>query len=640
MVKKLIKTIILNNHIFIAITFTVFFKSINLSGQSSLFINKEMLKSYQQNTRSKDGKPGEKYWQNSSDYVINVSFNPKTGTIEGIENIIYYNNSPDTLKKIIVRLYQDLFKKGVSRQYDVDPIDINDGVKIKLLNVNNSELEINNQNNNAYRIGTNLCIPLYKPLLPKSNTKLLIEWSFKVPQKTQIRMGTYDSTSFFIGQWYPQIAVYDDIAGWDTHDYNGLSEFYNDFSNYTVNISVPSGFVVWATGNLKNPEAILNEQTLDKFRKAINSDKTITIATPQDYSNQKIFKNLNVNKWKFEAKNVSDFAFSTSNHYVWEASSVEVDESVKRRVLIQTAYNDTHSDYKEVTEIAKKTILFLSNNSPGIPYPFPCMSIFDGADGMEYPMITNVGSCKERGETIYAQTHEITHSYFPFYAGTNETMYGWMDESLTVLLPEELQTEIEPTKDVPVYTTKVYSHYAGRMSEPVVMTPTNYLTKDIYFFLNYGKAEQILRLLEIQVGKKVFKNCIREFLNRWKYKHPSPYDFFNTFNNISGNDLIWFWKPWYFEQGIPDLSVKNASWENGVCKVTIKNNDALPLPVYLQFTTDDGNIIIHEYSSEIWKEGKDEIVISKNIIKKVTEINIGNKFIPDCNNSDNNFKLK
>ncbi len=614
---------------------------VNVScAQEQLFINKETVKAYNSNTRSMDGKPGKNYWQNTSDYKIKVKLTPETGMIEGQENITYYNNSPDTIKQIVIRLYQDIFKKGNTRTLDIDPIDLTDGVIIKSVKTNNKELTGNDDNKTIIRSGTNMYIHLSQALAPKSILTMSIEWSFKVPLKTQIRMGTYDSTSFFIGQWYPQIAVYDDISGWDTHNYTGMCEFYNDFANFDVEISVPENFVVWATGNLSNPDELLNEPYFEKYKKAIYSTETITIALPGDYKTGKLTKQSKWNTWKYVAKNISDFAFALSDHYVWEACGIEVDKITKRRVFIQTAYNEKHTDYKEVSEIGKKTITFLSEKLSGIPYPFPCLSIFDGSDGMEYPMMTNVGSFDERGETVYAHSHEIAHSYFPFYVGTNETKYGWMDESMTVFLPEEIQKEIEPTKDIPIYTTYVYSYFAGKEFEPAVITPTYYLTKDIYFILNYGKAEQILRLLEMQIGKDVFVKCLNEFINRWKYKHPTPYDFFYTFNTISGQDLNWFWKSWYFEQGTPDLAIISAKYEAGECVVKIKNTGTLPLPIYLQFTTDDGKTIMYDIPADIWKEGKNEIVITRKIKQKVTDIKLGNTQIPDSNPLDNDFKIK
>ncbi len=615
------------------------FSAKSISAQEKLFVSKEIIKAYTSETRSIDGKPGKNYWQNSSDYKIKVKFSPETGIVEGQEEITYHNNSPDTLKTLVVRLYQDIFKKGAARTLEVNPDDLTDGVLIKSVMNNGKTISVKAEDKLIGRRGTNMYVTLNEAIKPKATAQIAIEWSFKVPSKTQIRMGTYDSTSCFMGQWYPQIAVYDDISGWDTHDYTGLAEFYNDFGNFDVEISIPGNYVVWATGNLLNPGELLNEPYLAKYQQALNSSETVTIALPEDYNKGNITKQRAWNTWKYKAENVSDFAFALSDHYVWEGCSIEAGIN-GRKVFIQTAYNAKHGDYKEVIEIARKTIIFLSEKLPGVPYPFPCMSIFDGADGMEYPMMTNVGSFEDRGEVVYAHSHEITHTYFPFYVGTNETKYGWMDESMAVFLPEVLQKQIEPTKDVAPYTTYVYSLYGGKEFEPAVMTPTYYLTPDIYFILNYGKAEQTLRLLEMQVGKDVFINCLKVFMERWKYKHPTPYDFFNTFNHTSGQDLTWFWKPWYFEQGFPDLTLSSATYKDGKCTVEIKNSGTLPLPVYLRFDTENGEEIRYDLPADTWKDGKNKIVVTREIKQKVTKIILGNSQVPDTNPSDNNFKIK
>ncbi len=607
--------------------------------QDELFVNREVRQAYLSGTRSADGKPGKNYWQNKSDYEIQVQFWPETGIVEGKEEIIYYNNSPDTLKKIVVRLYQDLFKKGTSRILDVNADDLTDGVVIRSVMNNDKVISLDAADRQIHRSGTNMFINLNDALKPASRTKISIVWSFSVPSKTQIRMGQYDSSAFFIGQWYPQIAVYDDIGGWDTHDYNGLSEFYNDFATFDVAITVPGNYVVWATGMLSNPGEVLTESCLAAYQKAMNSSEPLAIAHTGDYLKGNVTTKASWNTWKYKADQVSDFAFALSDHYVWEACSIDAGAG-RKKVFIQTAYNAEHTDYKEAMVIAQKTIRFLSEKLPGIPYPFPCMSIFDGSDGMEYPMMTNVGTFIDRGETVYAHSHEITHTYFPFYVGTNETRYGWMDESMAVFLPEQLQKEIEPSKDVAPYTTYVYSLFAGNEFEPAVMTPTNYLTRDIYFILNYGKAEQILRLLRMQLGEEVFLKCLQTFMEDWKYKHPTPWDFFNTFNTVSGQNLSWFWNAWYFKQGSPDLTISSVNCEKGRCSVEIKNSGNLPLPVHLEFITAGGNNIGYDVPANHWKDGKDNIIITRDIPDKVTTVRLGNENIPDINPSDNIYNIK
>ena len=234
---------------FISFLFAITFPLIGVA-QQKLIIPKGNSIAYEKQTRQKDGNPGKNYWQNTSDYQIKVSVDVKNKVLNGHEKVVYYNNSPDSLSKIVVRLYQDIFKKGANRNsiVPVDPLDINQGVNIKSLMINNLKIDLNSEKAPIKRDGTLMFVYLKEKLAPKSKIELQIDWEFNIPVHTLIRMGTIDSTSLFIGQWYPQIAVYDDIYGWDTRSYNGMAEFYNDFCSFEVEITVPKNFMVWATG--------------------------------------------------------------------------------------------------------------------------------------------------------------------------------------------------------------------------------------------------------------------------------------------------------------------------------------------------------------------------------------------------------
>ncbi len=235
--------------------------------QEKLFIPRNIQSAYEKGTRSPDGKPGAEYWQNSSDYKIEVEVDPSAYLFNGSEEVTYYNNSPDTLKRIVLRLYPNVFKKGSARDYAINPEAVTDGVTIEKISVSGRSINLENQS--IFRV-TNTIAVIYlpEPILPKSSIDLSIEWSFSLSPKATLRMGVYDSTSVFVGYWYPQIAVYDDIDGWDYINYGGQEEFYNDFSNFDVNITLPNNFGVWATGELQNPEEVLNSKY---FRKIFSS---------------------------------------------------------------------------------------------------------------------------------------------------------------------------------------------------------------------------------------------------------------------------------------------------------------------------------------------------------------------------------
>ena len=254
----------------------VFLLISNLFSQQKLFMPRNIQQAYEKGTRSLDGKPGAEYWQNSADYKIEVEVDPLTYQISGSEEITYYNNSPDSLNRIVLRLYPNVFKKGSARDYSLNPEGVNDGVHLTKLIVGNEDIEL--ENRSVYRVmNTIATIYLKEKIPPKSSTNLSIEWRFTLPTNVTWRSGIYDSTTAFVGYWYPQIAVYDDIDGWDYNNYGGQEEFYNDFKNFDVKITLPNNFGVWATGELQNPDIVLEEQILQKYLKANESDTVIRI---------------------------------------------------------------------------------------------------------------------------------------------------------------------------------------------------------------------------------------------------------------------------------------------------------------------------------------------------------------------------
>ncbi|HBG71308.1 MAG: hypothetical protein A2W93_01670 [Bacteroidetes bacterium GWF2_43_63] len=604
-------------------------------------VSKNEARAYEKGTRNYDGTPGANYWQNSSDYFIQATVDVKNKVLSGREQIVYSNNSPDSLKTIVIRLYQDVFKNGVNRNsiVPVDPADIHDGVRIASLKVNNESMDVSESSQQVVRDGTLMYVILPKKLAPHNKTELQIEWSFDFPQHTLIRMGTIDSTSMFVGQWYPQIAVYDDVNRWDTRSYNGLAEFYNDFCNFEVDITVPDQFMVWATGDPQNLKDVLQTPVYSRYTKACTSDEIHHVITEEDILNKKITTQNHT--WKYKASNVSDFAFGVSDHYLWDVTSVVVDKNSDRRTVVGTAYNKEAVNFDQVVQIARETVRSLSEEMPGIPYPFPYLTVYAGDFGMEYPMITNVGPDADFGMTVYANSHEITHAYFPFLVGTNETVCGWMDEGLTVFIPENSQHNIAPELNIGAYNTSAFSHYAGIQDEVALITPTHYLDPGIYFYLNYAKGEQALRMLEMELGPELFKTCLLTFIERWKYKHPTALDFFNTFSDVSKRDLNWYWMAWYYQVGgIPDLAIESVTKTGNRYVVIVENKGQLPLPVALTFYANDNVVGTSTEAAGKWQKNTKQIELIFDTKEPVSKITLGSETIPDAHPEDNEYLMK
>ncbi len=594
----------------------------------NIFIPNEIRKTYKNETRDYRGIPGKNYWQNRSDYVIKAELNPGTAMVSGSEEITYYNNSPDTLKIIVLRLYADVFKKGNMHNLEIDPGDLNDGVKIISAKAGENVFDISQNSKTALRQGTKLILKLKNFIPPSSVEKIYIDWELSLPKKTFIRIGAYSLNNLFVGLWYPQVAVYDDIRKWDMQDYLAQQEYYNDFGNFDVEISVPEGYVVWGTGELQNANEVLRNDIFEKYNKAKTSSEIIKVIEENDYLKGIVTKAGGKLMWKFKVETVTDFAFGVSNNYLWDAVSTPAGENGKS-VLVSAAYSKESADFTEVCDIAGQSVDYYSNVFPGIPFPFPVMTVYNGADGMEFPMIINDGSFDTRSGTVYVTSHEILHMYFPFLVGTDETRYAFMDEGFAVYIPEELQMQIEPELDQKLLQTTFFSRASGVASEPPLINYSTYLYGNQYFASYYGKSERALVTLEELLGRQKMKEVFIEFTNRWKYKHPTPYDFFFTVEDVAGMDLSWFWKAWYFDYNFADYEI--TSVENG--KITITNTGKLPLPVELKIYYKDG-------SEEIIKQkpSPDEVIfISSNPQKEILKAELGGKYISDVDKSNNVF---
>lgn len=594
---------------------------------------------YKNQTRSTDGKPGSKYWINHADYKIDVIVDPETGLISGSANITYFNNSPDTLNQMVFRLYQDIYKKGNSRQFAIGNEDLTDGTQISRMEIGNIDYEMNSSKVSVS--ATNMIVNLDIPIAPNSEVKVQIEWNFKMPQKRWIRFGQYSSEHLLVAYWYPQIAVYDDIDGWDRIEYAGMVEFYNDPNNFEVNITVPSGFVVWGTGELQNPEKVFQTEIVDRFEKAKTSDEVLRIMTQEDYKNGKVTKSGSGNVWKFKAVNVPDFAFATSTGSNWDAVSLVVDPQTRRRVLISAVYPDSAVHYEDVAMITRNAVEYMSFELPGEPFPYPQTTVFANGrktGGMEFPMMANDGAPDDYADLVGLTYHEVFHNYFPFFMGTNERKYAFMDEGWARYFPTGFLEKYEPQDAYFQRSVSQYENFAGSENELPPMIPTyifnDYQTQRMAAYTRPAVAYHLLRLT---LGDDLFKTALHEYISRWNRKHPMPYDFFNTFNDVAGEDLSWFWQPWFFEKGYPDLAIKELSPEN---ILVVEKIGSFPVPVEIKVFYEDGTMKQISENASVWADGKNTISVSLDKKIKIEKIELGNDMIPDSDRSNNLWKVE
>ncbi|MDP3149657.1 MAG: M1 family metallopeptidase [Ignavibacteria bacterium] len=623
--------------------FTVFVLTIpQVEAQNNLYMPLDIKKAYVNGTRNYDGTPGKYYWQNSADYKINVQVFPNEKLLKGTETITYFNNSPDTLKEIVFRLYQNIYQTGAPREFRISKKDLHDGIKISEMKINNVSFDPDTAKTIAFNATVLRMLLGEKFLPPHTSINLGFNWEVTLPSESTIRMGVYDSTTAMVAYWYPQVSVYDDVDGWDEDPYTGSQEFYNDFNNYDVTIEIPNAFCVWGTGILQNSAAILSNKILDRYQKAQTSEQVVNIILKEDLGKENFNRTSSTNKWKYSANNVTDFAFSYSDHYLWDAVTAVVDSSSMRKTLISAAYNQNSEDFYEVADIAKKVIQSYSFNFPAIPFPYPRMTVFNGQGGMEFPMMVNDGSSKQRSGTVYLTAHEIGHTYFPFFMGTNERKYAFMDEGWASILPLDLLPVIEPSSsDREKNLAEGFARNAGDEDElPQIIPSSNLRGYGTYRTSAYTRPALAYMFLRDALGKETFLKGLHEFVKRWNGKHPIPYDFYFSFNDALNQDLSWYWKPWFFEFGYPDLAVKSVSVKKNRLKITVEKIGSMPIPVALKLVYKDGKTKDHYENTSIWKDGKTLKEFTYPVEGEVTKVILGKDEIPDTDKSNNIFEIK
>lgn len=610
------------------------FSASNLFAQfPSVFIPKQYKSAVKKGTRSVDGKPGTNYFQNRVDYSIKADFNPKTAFLSGSETINYKNNSADTIKYLVIRLYQNYLKAEALRQYEVDPADLNDGLKILKVLIDGIEINLSTL---KYH-GTNMYVSIPKFLNPNSALKIEIAWDIQLPNITQVRMGRYDSASYFVAYWYPQIAVYDDISGWCTESYTGLQEFYNEYGDFDVEIGLPKDFIAWATGDLQNESKIFKKHILTKINEARKSDSVISIITKEDLLNRNVVLNSKSNKWHFKAKNVSDFAFAASTNYVWDGTSVMVDSAASRRVMINSVYKMDSKADKNIASIGRHTIQRLSYDIIGIPYPYSHNTIWEGHFGMEFPMMCNDGPAEDLYDAAFVTSHEVSHSYFPFMVGTNEIHYAWIDEGLITFLPKEIEQDYG-NKNAHYYINSYAKYAMGTMLDLPLAVPTTQMNEQTYMMQNYGRAAVGFYLLHDMIGKEMFRKVLQEYIHQWESKHPTPTDLFLILNSVTGQDWSWFWNPWFYEFGYADLSIFSFDQNLNSVQIEIRKTGNFPVPLKLTLTFEDNTKEVFYESAMVWKNASN-FLFKQKISKKVIKVELGDKNIPDINLKDNLYMI-
>ena len=620
----------------ILITFLFFLCSLEMSSQKSKestynyteAFKTEYYNSPSTETRSASGKPGHKYWQNSADYNINVELDTLSDIVMGKEIIRYTNNSPDELDFLWLHMDQNIFKDD-SRGNAIIPLNgsrngsrgqkLDGGFKISAVQI----IPERGSKNRAiidleYEIyDTRMKVILPEPLKANGGKlSLKIDFSFISPDYGSDRMGilrTDNGKVYTVAQWYPRMCVYDDLRGWNILPYTGQGEFYLEYGDFNVNITAPSDHIVVCSGELLNPLETYTLDQLDRWAKAEASDETVMIRSAEeinDSDSRPTGKEMIT--WKFRIENARDVAWASSSAFIVDAARINLPSGGKSMAISAYPIESYGGNaWERSTEYTKASVEHYSERWYEYPYP-TAINVAGNVKGMEYP---GVSFCyyASKGQSLWGVTdHEFGHNWFPMIVGSNERLYGWMDEGFNSFVNDICTEEFnegeyypgKPNQHMMVFT---YGYYSDKV-EPTITAPDNLIEDNMG--LQYRKTAMVLWLLRDNVlGAKRFDDAFKEYINRWAYKHPAPDDFFRTMEDVSGEDLGWFWRSWVLNNWALDQAVTNVQYilgdpSNGAY-ITVKNMREIPMPVKLEITTVSGKKIRKTLPVEVWKNNID-----------------------------------
>lgn len=600
----------------------------------TLYTPRNIQDAYKRGTRSPDGRPGPNYWQNKGRYNIVINAAPPDRTIRGSEQITYINNSPDTIKAPVIKLILNIHKPGAVRYGVASPEYLTDGIEIDAFSENGRSRPFPAKGTGA----TWKSFRLDRPVAPHDSVQLSFDWHYEISLESN-REGMIDSTTFFLAYFYPRVAVYDDYYGWDRLDFTDQQEFYNDFNDYNLTVNVPKDYIVWATGTLQNADAVLTPACAKKLAASMTTDEILHIATKEDLLKQHVTAPNTVNAWKWTAGDITDIAVGLSNHFVWDASSVVVDDATKRRASVQSAYNDTAEDFHRMVEFGRHSLDWLSHNWPGIPYPFPKTTIFQGYADMEYPMMVNDNTTGDPIFSRFVAEHEIAHTWFPFYMGINEARYAFMDEGWATtfeLLIGRADLGVEKAENFyRQFRVNSYIYDPSQEEDLPIITPANVLRDVAYGNNAYGKPSLAYLAMKDMLGDDLFRKCLHEYMDRWHGRHPIPWDFFYTFNNVAGKNLNWFWNNWFFTNNYIDLAINNVEGNN----VLIDNIGGFAVPFDIVIHYADGSSDRQHLTAAIWSsnEKKAQVTVVPAPGKKIRSLELKGGIYVDANITNNSW---
>jgi Peptidase family M1 domain len=604
-------------------------------------------------SRSVTGAPGTGYWQNRADYKLTASLNEVTHEIAGSVTITYKNNSPQALSFLWLQLDQNLFNKdsrGQARmpaegrsRYGDSKNNFSGGNKI-------TAVKNLNDNTDANYLITDTRMQIRLPNAVKPNgdiIKIKIDFSFTLPEYGADRCGilkTKNGDVFTVAQWYPRMCVFDDVRGWNTDPYLGPSEFYLEYGDFEVALTAPANHIVVCSGELQNAAEVLTPTQLKRMDEAKKSDKTVLIRTEKEVTDPSSRPKATTLTWKYKIINSRDVAWASSKSFIWDAAKINLPSG--KNCLAMSAYPAESNGQKawgRATEYTKGSIENYSRRWYEYPYPV-ATNVAGNVGGMEYPGIVFCGSNATTEGLFGVTDHEFGHTWFPMIVGSNERRYGWMDEGFNTFINSIADDDFNKGeyKNPQANMEMMGGYMFGKNTEPVLLTPDAMKEANIgialYFKPGYG-----LELLRNEIlGPDRFDYAFKMYINRWAFKHPTPWDFFRTMENAAGEDLAWFWKGWFLENYRLDQSIVSVKYAKDIpangATVTIANLEQMAMPVNITYETKGGIKGSIKLPVEVWNNTAVWKVKLPTTEELKTVVIDAEKVFPDMNFVNNVWK--
>ena len=603
--------------------------------------------------RNGAGAPGARYWQNRADYDINASLDTATKTLTGQLTLRYTNNSPDTLRYIWLQTEQNAFKANSLNSY-IFPADSRFGAKnfaggdvIEHLD----QLLAGPARTPARRVKlqsrdneTVTRIDLAEPLAPGKTATLDIAWHFLIPEHGADRMGR-EGPLFELAQWYPRVAVYDDVRGWNTEPYLGQGEFYLDYGDYNLAITLPAGYIVAATGALQNGTEVLTATAISRLAQAAKSDTPVRIITAAELkSGAARARRTGTMTWRFAAKNVRDAVWAASPEFQWDASSY-------KGIMAFAYYRPAAAfNWDDAADQARMSIMEYSER--WFPYPWPQISAVEGPiSGMEYPMVAMENVSRDKPDLYNVVTHEIGHMWFPMIVGSNERVYMWQDEGFNTFINTFSEARRYPKNGDQMARAldereQVEQEMRSGQDQPVIVGPDR-VRPSLLGHEEYLKPSVGLQQLRQEIlGPAVFDDAFRTYVSRWAFRHPTPADFFRTMEDAAGRRLDWFWRGWFLENARYDQAVDTVvtrqRGDTMAVAVMYGNRMRGVLPIRARFTFTDGTTQDFNYPAEVWSTNSVHYVREYAFAgKKLAKIELDpERRLVDVDRSNNSWTVK